>query len=635
MNKKGIRRKLVIYFLSLLTIVFNMLLLLGILHVVIVERYEQIDTNIINQNELINATSRLALSYNSYRNAPNDKNLSIYEDNKSLINGIFLLLDKSITSDDSRLAFLGVRNTINSVIADTDAGVASLRSGDLAGTSQRYDDANRKLDFVRQNVASLLLKEINHSAELQASTTRIDYISSIASAALFVLISIVTIIISLAWSRQIITPLLRLDAIAKKISDGNIEADVDPGLIEEKDEVGSLARSFNVMIQHLRENLNALKRSNEETAKARDSAEGLVLVRTKELTEERSRLLASINSLSFGFLIVDMSGRILLKNRAMLELFGFAEGDGMTINAISEKLGGFDIAAEAERCLKGKVVCETKEIVFDKKILRGIVAPIMSRSDSDDKIGYVLLLEDITEAKVMERSRDEFFAVASHELRTPLTAIRGNAEMIMDSFASEIKSPDVKEMLSDIDASSIRLIDIVNDFLEVSRLEQGNVQIKQDKIDVFSIVSKAIGNLRSTAVKKGISLDVVPPSSPLPMALADANRVEQVLINLAGNSIKFTDKGGVTVRFSHDGSFIKVQVVDTGIGVSEQNQSLLFRKFQQAGEQMLARDVTQGTGLGLYICHRLVSYMGGSIFVEQSELGKGSTFSFTLPIAPQ
>jgi signal transduction histidine kinase len=371
----------------------------------------------------------------------------------------------------------------------------------------------------------------------------------------------------------------------------------------------------------------------EDLAEEKKKVEQTVIERTKELSEEKARLLASINSLSFGFLIVSLDHNVILKNRAFMDLFGFGENDQIAIKDISLALGGFDLAKEAERCLGGSTVCEIKEIVYKKKILRGLVAPIAASGDSEKKIGYVLLFEDITEAKVMERSRDEFFAVASHELRTPLTAIRGNAEMIMETFSSEIKDKDMKEMLVDIDNSSIRLIDIVNDFLEVSRLEQGRVEIKKERFDVSAIVLKVIKDLKSMAETHGIYLKFTEPKEPLPEVMADKNRVEQVLMNLIGNSLKFTAQGGITVSIEKLGVFIKVRVTDTGLGISEKNQSLLFRKFQQAGENMIARDVTQGTGLGLYICHQLISRMGGTIGVESSELGKGSTFSFTVPVA--
>ena len=373
----------------------------------------------------------------------------------------------------------------------------------------------------------------------------------------------------------------------------------------------------------------------EDVDKEKKNAEGLVVERTKELSEEKARLLASINALSFGFVLVGADDTILLKNPALEKILEL-KTETHSMHDIAEVFKSadskvdLDIAASCKRCMELKEPVEFKEVSYGKKFLRIICVPVNTEGMA---IGYIFLVEDITEAKVMERSRDEFFAVASHELRTPLTAIRGNADMILEMYADKVVDKDMKEMLTDINASSVRLINVVNDFLEVSRLEQGRVEVKKEPFNITEVVEKVERNLKEMIAKKGLALIYTPPPSPLPMALADKDRVEQVLINFIGNSSKFTKEGSITISLSQEGGKIKVRVIDTGVGISEHNQSLLFRKFQQAGEQMLARDVSQSTGLGLYISKLIMSNMGGDIGLEKSELGKGSTFYFTVPIA--
>lgn len=632
MKITGIRAKLTFYFLSILFISVVMNAVFVIQHTIIVRRYEQIGTNIFKQNELISATENAISSYNSYRNAPTDLNLDLYTASRQRIYDIFSYLDKSIVKQESRITFAAVQKTIVNVLETLDRGVRDIQDGTFENLSARVAEANKGFTFVKENISDLLIDEIGYGAELQTATSRINTIYLLFGGSIVLIVLAVLIIVSFSWSRQIILPLMRLDSTAKKISGGDIEVSVDQDLLDNKDEVGSLSRSFDVMIHSLRESMNSLKGMNTAIAKARDSAEDLVKVRTRELFEEHSRLLASINSLSFGFIIVDLDQKVILKNVAIMNLFGFKSDKEVTIQKISGLLGGFDIEGEAKKCLKGKGVCELKEILFDKKVLRGIVAPITSKSGSEEKIGYVLILEDITEAKVMERSRDEFFAVASHELRTPLTAIRGNTSMIMDSFGEKITDPDVKEMLSDINESAIRLIDIVNDFLEVSRLEQGRFDIKKEELDMPELVARVVRDLQTIVKQKNVKLELIEPSEKIPKALGDKGRVEQVLVNLVGNALKFTKDGLITVSLEISDQFVMVVVRDTGIGISEQNQARLFRKFQQAGESMLARDVARGTGLGLYISRLIVSSMGGTIGLLSSELGKGSTFAFTVPI---
>ena len=120
---------------------------------------------------------------------------------------------------------------------------------------------------------------------------------------------------------------------------------------------------------------------------------------------------------------------------------------------------------------------------------------------------------------------------------------------------------------------------------------------------------------------------------PIPPVLGDHNKVKEVLINLIGNGLKFTDLGGVSMKFEIEGQFVKASVTDTGKGISPERRDLLFRKFQQAGENLYTRDATKGTGLGLYISRLMMEGMGGKIYLEQTEVGKGSTFCFLLPIA--
>ena len=375
----------------------------------------------------------------------------------------------------------------------------------------------------------------------------------------------------------------------------------------------------------------------------REAVERIVVDRTRELKDERARLVASINSIPLGFILADLEHRIILKNPALEEILDMSKNPG-TIEEVSNSFGiagvndvKFNLAESCRECVVLKQTLEIKEVAYGQKFLRVLCAPISTNEDrehaagSGDIIGYVILIEDITEAKILERSRDEFFAVASHELRTPLTAIRGNAKMLLDMYADKIVDKDMVEMLTDISTSSVRLIDIVNDFLEVSRLEQGRIQINKEEFDVIDVIEKVMRDLMPVAVKKGISLSYPTEGKSLPHLFSDKNRVEQILVNLIGNAVKFTKTGGVTVEVEPQGNFLRIRIQDTGTGISMQNQNLLFRKFLQAGEQMLARDVTQGTGLGLYICRQIISRLGGTIGIEKSELGKGSSFAFTVP----
>lgn len=472
---------------------------------------------------------------------------------------------------------------------------------------------------------------------------------------------------SFYFASKLVLPLKKLSTAAIKLAQGETGVLVE---VKTGDEIEQLAGAFNTMSGELQqfhsglkekiqdqtaeisEKLSTLEQSKqamlnlledskfleERLAEEKENVEKKVVERTQELKEERAKLLASIESLSFGFIIADTNDNIVVKNEALSEILELVE-EPTTVHGLAGAFRGVSSGLETitnscRECIDLKKVVEIKEVSHGKKYLRVFCTPILTKEGSQEEtLGYVMLVEDITEAKVMERSRDEFFAVASHELRTPLTAIRGNADMILDMYADKIIDKDMKEMLQDIDISSVRLISVVNDFLEVSRLEQGRVEIKKEPLNVSEVVEKVVRDLKAMVEQKGLSLIYTAPASPLPMVSSDKSKVEQILINLVGNAVKFTKGGSITITTSVADGFVSIRVTDTGLGISEHNQTLLFRKFQQAGEQMLARDVTQSTGLGLYISKLIIENMGGTIGLERSELDKGSTFFFTLPIA--
>jgi len=245
-----------------------------------------------------------------------------------------------------------------------------------------------------------------------------------------------------------------------------------------------------------------------------------------------------------------------------------------------------------------------------------------------------VLFEDITEQEVLNRSKDEFFSIASHELRTPLTAIRGNASMIMDFFTEQMKDKQLEEMVHDIHGSSTRLIDIVNDFLDVSRLEQGKVTYTYEEVALDEVIETVMYEMKAMLQEKHLALEFDNKTlGVLPKIWTDRNRLKQIIYNMVGNAAKFTDKGSISIEAKVEGPLLKVYVIDTGRGISAEGQKLLFHKFQQAGSSLLTRDTTRGTGLGLYISKMMVENMGGTMALEHSEEGKGSTFSFTMPIA--
>lgn len=467
----------------------------------------------------------------------------------------------------------------------------------------------------------------------------------------------------------IISPLIKLRDEAQKIKEGNLEAQCE---VRSNDEIGEVAVAFNEMASKLKEMYVGLedrvKEKTTELSKKLEELAGLnvtlgqnekamvnlledanllekqleaekagvekkVEERTLELTNTKTKLDSSIENLPLGFVMVDIHEELVISNPLASKLLGGKDKTNI-LAALKTTLGDkLDLGKYIKNCGREKRRLVLSDVELEGRILQFLLSPILTKEDNDVCIGVVILIQDITEAKILDRSKDEFFSIASHELRTPLTAIRGNTSMILEYYAEAIKDPELKAMVDDIHESSIRLIHIVNDFLNVSRLEQGKMVYDATAFDIEKIIPETIKEYDVTGSRKNLKIDFTPSATPLPMVLADVDKVRQVLINLLGNALKFTTEGGVIINTEVSGKFVKVLVTDTGRGIAEKQQSLLFHKFQQAGSNLFTRDTVGGTGLGLYISKMMVEGMRGELKLEKSEEGKGTTFSFSLPIA--
>ena len=355
--------------------------------------------------------------------------------------------------------------------------------------------------------------------------------------------------------------------------------------------------------------------------------------RTSELNQEKARLLASINSFPYGFLVTDTDDDVVVANETLGLIFGVKKTQ-WHLNDLRDFLSGSVNLIKFYGLVKtSKKPYLIKDIDLERKFLEIYIAPIFLSPLSNETIGNIILVTDITEQKILERSKDEFFSIASHELRTPLTAIRGNVELIKKHYEDKINDADFNEIIEDIGISSVRLIGLVNEFLNMSRLEQGKMQFKQEEFDIAEIIEDVVKELQLNASAKNLFIKSTVPSGKFPLVLADRDRTHEILINLISNGLTYSDRGGCVIAATVLDKSVKISVSDTGKGISLQSQNLLFRKFQQADVNIYTRDAARSTGLGLYISKLMVEAMRGSIFLEKSEVGVGSTFVFTLPVA--
>jgi signal transduction histidine kinase len=242
---------------------------------------------------------------------------------------------------------------------------------------------------------------------------------------------------------------------------------------------------------------------------------------------------------------------------------------------------------------------------------------------------YVVLYKKIKE---VDQMKDEFISIASHELRTPLTSIKGYASLLSEGNYGKITDKRMLEGLDRIMSSTNRLENLVEDLLNVSRIEQGRLSVEMKAIETQPIVEEMISQLSVTAQQKDLKLVYEKEAGKLPLVSADPERFKQVLINLIGNSIKYTETGSVTVSEEIKDGKLRLRISDTGIGISPEGQRNLFQKFYRV--QSEKTQSIQGTGLGLWITKQIVELMSGNIYLESME-GRGTQITVVLELAPQ
>jgi signal transduction histidine kinase len=225
--------------------------------------------------------------------------------------------------------------------------------------------------------------------------------------------------------------------------------------------------------------------------------------------------------------------------------------------------------------------------------------------------------------------REEFLALTTHDLRSPLTVISGVISFFTSGRLGEL-SPEQKNMVGMMERNTQNLIELVNDLLDAAKLESGTLQLELAPTNLRTLVHEICEPLEPLAREKGIALTQELPTD-LPPARADRAKLRRIIVNLLSNALKFTPKGGrVTVRAELFNASLRISVADTGVGIAAEDLPLLFDKYEQARHRATRGE--KGTGLGLYITRQLVELHGGTIHVE-SEVGRGSTFSFILPVA--
>lgn len=280
---------------------------------------------------------------------------------------------------------------------------------------------------------------------------------------------------------------------------------------------------------------------------------------------------------------------------------------------------------------------EFKKISLDERELIDMLSNLISLSFrlQDTQNSLTQITQEVYKANAqlhqLDKLKDDFVSVASHELRTPMTAIRSYAWMVLNRPDIPI-SEKMRRYLDRVLVSTERLINLVNDMLNISRIEGGRIEVSPKEFDMRILVKDVVEEVSVKASERSIKLEI--EETQVPMVFADPEKVHEVLLNLIGNSMKFTPSNGeINIHFFSDGIMLEVTVKDNGVGISKEDLSRLFKKFGRLDNSYVSMATSGGTGLGLYISKSLIELMKGKIWATSDGQGTGSSFTFSLPVA--
>jgi PAS domain S-box-containing protein len=351
----------------------------------------------------------------------------------------------------------------------------------------------------------------------------------------------------------------------------------------------------------------------------------------KDAVREKNRTLTMLNNLTDGILVLDPSHKIELIN-PLAEAFlkkDKKEFLGKNIFKISSprfSLAPFFQALKSGKKGKIKNILQ-KEVKLGEKIFVEVSTVFLG--EENESKGVLIILHDVSRDKLVETMKTEFVSIAAHQLRTPLSAIKWTIRMLLDGDIGDI-SEDQKSLLEKTYESNERMIGLINDLLNVTRIEEGRFLYKPEISQIEDLTDKIIKNSEGPLAMKKIKIKLEKPRELLPSVLVDEEKMGLAIQNLLENAIKYTsEKGTITISLQKEKNYILFKIKDTGVGIPLDQQDRIFTKFFRGSN--VVKMETDGSGLGLYTTKNIIEAHNGKIWFE-SEEGKGTLFCFTLPI---
>lgn len=579
---------LILVLFVVIVIVFSGVVLLNnVTNYHIIDFYDKMD-ELFEDNSSLNADLSRALESDSY-----ESDLKDVLDSYSGVLGIddyrnFYILDKNGVYIDGTDDELGV------ALKKTPNLIAAL-SGGFGGekiTGSKFADYAH---FMEADGRSVVIYVKDSMEEMQ------NFIWILFSIILqtMILSFIFAIILSFFLSKAITSPIRNITESAKKLREGDFEHEID---VYSDDEIGLLSTTFNEMKVALKNTIDVA-------------------------SDERSKLETVFTYLRDGIIAFTEDGRVLHINKSAIDLFGDAYTPSFNVQSFI-KLLKVDTKDNDENKSKPTIdPLVESDVMYNGRVLDINFGNIKYNENNKSRDGLIAVIHDITGRYELEKSRREFVANVSHEMRTPLTSIRGACETMLqdDNMPDEFRHVFLNMALTECD----RMTNIVADLLTLSRLDNKKTRWKISKYSIADSIRHVTDVIRVDAEKHKhrLNLSLVPG---LPEISADRERLEQVLINILSNSVKYTPDGGkINVKASKCDNNIEIEISDNGIGIPKEDLSRIFERFYRVEKSRTSE--TGGTGLGLAIAKEIVEAHSGSIRID-SEFEKGTTVIITLPI---
>ena len=425
------------------------------------------------------------------------------------------------------------------------------------------------------------------------------------TAGLSVLSILLGLFVAFTYTRKIVRPVHLLISGIKSLKEGNLNHEIK---VVSRDEIGELASEFNNMTRRL----HLYEKSN-----------------IRNLIAEKNKSLAIVKSISDPIIVTDNDFRIILVNKATEDVFKIAEQNSIGRHFL-ESINNQTIFEHIKHLEKYNKSLQGDSVVVlkrEERLRYYVITVAAINANENEAVGAVTVLQDITGLKEIERLKSEFISTISHEIRTPLTSIVMGTGLLLDSITGAL-TEDQKEVVDAMHEDSNQLLALVNDLLDLSKIESGRSQVKFENVSLHELIESSIRTFTDIAEDKGVKLQYN-EQQKIPCVKVDISKITCVVNNLITNALKFTKRGDqVIISTQISNGSIKVLVSDNGVGIAEEDRERIFEKFVQLNNEKVNNG---GTGLGLAISKEFVRLHGGDIWVE-SNTSSGSSFIFTIPM---